>query len=235
MSRATERRNFALSLDAMPKQRRYLFIFSFLTGIFALQMLYLALDDMTMNVWLTVALGAGFVYSYFLDHRQRVFTEYWVSIFAIGVSLNYYFQIQSKPEYLGNFLGIMAGILIVLLAFKAFAPSDHRFMLLLETVVLIFSAVASFDLKYMLLLPMYLLAAGSMLYVASQCEIVARVSETTPDIHDLQVVTVGRSFYKVLWRAVGGLLLLSVIAYTVTPHAARGGPRADLQCSPDRR
>jgi hypothetical protein len=222
MSRLRDRRNIALTLDALPKQRRYLFTFSLITGIVSLQMLYLALDDMTMNLWLTLAICAGFAYSYFLDQRQRVFTEYWVSIFAIGVSLNYYFQIQSKPEYLGNFLGIMAGILIVLLAFKAFAPSDHRFMLMLETVVLIFSAVASFDLKYMLLLPMYLLAAGSTLYVASQCEIVARVSESTPDLSSLKVVTVGRSFYKVLWRAVAGLLMLSVIAYTVTPHAARG-------------
>jgi hypothetical protein len=221
MSRVSERRSMALTLDTLPKQRRYLFIFSLITGLVALQMLYLALDDMTMNLWLTVALCAGFAYSYFLEQRQRVFTEYWVSIFAIGVSLNYYFQIQSKPEYLGNFLGIMAGILIVLLAFKAFAPADHRFMLLLETVVLIFSAVASFDLKYMLLLPMYLLAAGSTLYVASQCEIVARVAESSPDVSRLHVVTVGRSFYKVLWRAVGGLLLLSVIAYTVTPHASR--------------
>jgi hypothetical protein len=149
MSRLRDRRNIALTLDALPKQRRYLFTFSLITGIVSLQMLYLALDDMTMNLWLTLAICAGFAYSYFLDQRQRVFTEYWVSIFAIGVSLNYYFQIQSKPEYLGNFLGIMAGILIVLLAFKAFAPSDHRFMLMLETVVLIFSAVASFDLKYM--------------------------------------------------------------------------------------
>lgn len=222
MSRLRERRNMALNLDALPTQRRYLFVFSLMTGLVSLQMLYLALDDMTMNLWLTIALSAGFLYSYFLDQRQRVFTEYWVSIFAIGVSLNYYFQIQRTPEYLGNFLGIMAGILIVLLAFKAFAPSDHRFMLLLETVVLIFSAVASFDLKYMLLLPLYLLAAGSTLYVASQCEIVARVAESTPDISSLQVITVGRSFYKVLWRAVVGLLLLSVVAYTVTPHAARG-------------
>jgi hypothetical protein len=222
MSRLKERRDLAIALDALPRQRRYLFVFSLLTGLASLQMLYLALDDMVMNVWLTVALFAGFAYSYFLEQRQRVFTEYWVSIFAIGVSLNYYFQIQSKPEYLGNFLGIMAGILIVLLAFKAFAPSDHRFMIMLETVVLIFSAVASFDLKYMLLLPMFLLAAGSTLYVASQCEIVAKVADSTPDLSALNVVTIGRNFYKVLWRAVGGLLLLSVIAYTMTPHAARG-------------
>src|SRR4051812_40848319 len=104
MSRASERRSMALSLDAMPKQRRYLFVFSLITGVVSLQMLYLALDDMTMNLWLAVALAAGFTYSYFLEQRQRVFTEYWVSIFAIFVSLIYYFNIQQHPEFLGNFL-----------------------------------------------------------------------------------------------------------------------------------
>ncbi|MDQ3023478.1 MAG: transglutaminase domain-containing protein [bacterium] len=222
MSRLSERRNMALTLDAMPRQRRYLFMFSFASAFVALQMLYLALDDMSLNLWLVSALGAGFTYSYFLEQRHRVFTEYWVSIFATGVSINYYIKIQGQQEYLGNFLGIMAGVLIVLLAFKAFAPADHRFILLLETVVLIFSAVASFDLKFMLLLPLFLVAAGSSLYVASQIEILAKVADSTRRGEPLQTITIGRTFYKVLWRAVGGLILLSIIAYTVTPHAARG-------------
>jgi hypothetical protein len=110
----------------------------------------------------------------------------------------------------------------VLLAFKAFAPADHRFILLLETVVLIFAAVASFDLKFMLLLPLFLVAAGSALYVASQVEILSKVTDESRRDDRGQVVTIGRSFYKVLWRAVGGLILLSIIAYTLTPHAARG-------------
>jgi transglutaminase-like putative cysteine protease len=216
------RRSLSLTaaLDSVPRQRKYLYLFSFGAGLIALQLLYLGLDDMLLNLWLSLALGAGFVYSYFIDVRYRTFTEYWVSAAAALISVFYYLQIQRHPDLLGNYLGILAGILIVLLAFKAFAPGDHRFIMLLECVVLIFAAVISFDLKFMLLLPVYLVVAFSTLYISNQVEVASRVAESHGEMP--QVVTVGRTYYRVLWRAVLGMLGLSIIAYVLTPHASRG-------------
>jgi transglutaminase-like putative cysteine protease len=134
----------------------------------------------------------------------------------------------------GNYLGILLGLLTVLLAFKAFSPGDHRFILMVCVVFLLFSSVASYDLKFMLLLPLFLIFAGMALHIANQIDVAVRVAGTTGS--QLYVrFGVGWGFLAILIKAILGIIALSVVTYTLTPHSAHenrslvlnGAPKVD--------
>jgi len=218
-------------LDASFHQRRLLYVFTYLSALVALVILHLALDNLQLTLGLIGALTAGFVYSYSVAPRFRSATTYIVSGLAVAMSVFYYIQIQADVTKYGNYLGILLGILTALLAYKAFSPGDHRFILMVCVIFLLFSSVASYDLKFMLLLPLFLIFAGVALYIANQIEVAVRVAGTTGRSVDVRF-SVGMSFLLVLVRAIVGLIALSVVAYIFTPHTSEGHRRLILTGAP---
>lgn len=208
-----------LALDAAPAQRKLLYIFTYLAAVTAVQILHLAMDDIVLNIGFSGGLTAGFVYSYFLEQRFRALTIYIDSALAAGLAVYYYTLIQRDQTMYGNYLGILLGILMVSLAFKAFAPGDFRFILIPSTICVMFSSVASYDLKFMLLLPVFLVFAGSALYISNQVEVAVRVAGTTGAELNLRFA-VNRSFFWELLRVVLGIIILSVMVYVVVPHSS---------------
>ena len=209
------------ALDRSGRNRRLLYIFSYVATLIGLQILHLALDDIPMLIGLNMGVAAGFIYSYFLAPRHRAWTTYGVSIVACVLSLYYFMHMRENTEMLANYLGILLGVLTVLLAFKAFAPSDHRFILLVCVVFLLYSSAASYDIKFMLLLPIFLIFAGLVLYISNQFDISTRVDGRRNA--ELSVRSIlGGSFLGILVRAVIGVILLSILAYIFTPHSGSG-------------
>lgn len=212
-------------LDSDRRSRRLLYIFTALAGLVAIQIMHLALDDLKINGALTGGLICGFIYAYVLQPRFRAATTYVVSGLSVIIAMRYYLMIRADETMLGTYLAILAGILMVLLAFKAFSPADHRFILMFSVVFLLFSSVASYDLKFMLLLPLFLVFAGCALYLANQVDVSVRVSGTAGQRFQLQL-GFGQGFAGVLARAVAGIILLASVAYVVVPHS--GGARGSM-------
>ncbi len=190
-----------------------------MAALTAVQILHLAMDDIVLNIGFSGGLTAGFIFSYFLEQRFRALTIYIDSAIAAGLAVYYYTLIQRDQAMYGNYLGILLGILMVSLAFKAFAPGDFRFILIPSTICVMFSSVASYDLKFMLLLPAFLIFAGSALYISNQVEVAIRVAGTTGTELNLRFA-VNRSFFWELLRAVLGIIVLSVMVYVVVPHSS---------------
>ncbi len=234
--RATLHRLNTVALDLAPKARRFLYLWTYLSGLLAIQILHLALDELVLNIWLSLALTAGFVYAFNLAPRWRSWTTYGVSFVAIGLSVFFFLKLQQDIWLAGGTLGVLLGLLMVLLSFKAFAPSDHRFIILVCVIFIIYSAHQSYDLKLMLMLPIFLFCAGCSLYAASQIEVATRVSQTVgTDMSDAVSETrieVGGQFLAMLLRAVIGLIVLSAIAFVVTPHSEEGARSPLINTAP---
>lgn len=211
------------ALDLAPQARRFLYLWTYLSGLLSVQILHLVLGQLVLNLWLSLALTAGFVYSFNLAPRWRSLTTYGVSIVAIGLSIFFFLQLQRDILQAGTTLGILLGLLMVLLSFKAFAPGDHRFIILVCVIFIIYSAHQSYDVKLMLMLPIFLFCAGCSLYAASQIEVATRVSQTVGgDVGNAVSGTrieVGHHFIFMLLKAVIGLIVLSAFAFVVTPHS----------------
>ncbi len=219
------------ALDDRMAQRKLLYFATYFAGMIAIQIMHLAMDDLALNLQLSLGITAGFAYSYFLAQRWRGITTYIISGLAVAVSVYYLLQLQRNPDLYGNYLGILLGVLMVLLAFKAFSPGDHRFILMVCVIFLLFSSVASYDLKFMLLLPLFLISSGCALYIAHQIEIALRVSAVDPD-HPTPNFKLGFDFVAVLLRAVLGIIILSIVAYVFTPHSSQQNRRLVLNTAP---
>ncbi|MCH7471981.1 transglutaminase domain-containing protein [bacterium] len=226
------RQTITAALDQVPKQRRLLYIFTYAASLIAVQILHLAQEDLGFTTGLTGALTAGFVYSYYLAPRLRAWTTYTVSALSLGISIYYFVLISQKPAIYGTYLGVLLGIFMVLLAFKAFSPADHRFILMTCVIFLLFSSVASYDLKFMLLLPLFLVFSGLSLYIASQIDVAVRVASTTGTRLKVRF-DVGGQFLWTLLRAVAGIIVFSVIVYVVTPHSFKVEQGLFLNAAPD--
>lgn len=232
MSRpAAYRQSTTSALDRQLAQRKVLYLFAWLSSILAIQIMHLAMDDLPLNFQLSLGSTAGFAFSYFLAQRWRPLTTYIVSALSVLVSVYYLLQLQKDPSMYGNYLGILLGALMVLLAFKAFSPADHRFILMVCVIFLLFSSVASYDLKFMLLLPLFLVCSGCALYIANQIDITLRVS-TAAGHSDSPQFRIGWDFASVLLRAVLGIIVLSVAAYIFTPHTSQQNRRLVLDTAP---
>lgn len=209
-----------VALDTSQAHRRLLYIFTYLAALTAVQILHLAMDDLVLNLGFSGGLTAGFVYSYFLEPRFRALTIYIGSAVFLGCSVYYYILIQNEQPMYGNYLGILLGIGMVLLSFKAFSPGDFRFILIPSTICVMFSSVASYDLKFMLLLPLFLVFAGNALYISNQIEVAVRVAGTTGSEANLRYAIHGSFFWELL-RAVLGIIVLSSAVYVSVPHSSQ--------------
>ena len=219
------------ALDADPAHRRLLYLFTYLAALAAIQILHLALDDLKLNLALTGAVTAAFVYSYYLQPQYRALTTYSVSAASVFLSLYYFLKLRQELVMYGNYLGILLGLLTVLLAFKAFSPGDHRFILMVCVVFLLFSSVASYDLKFMLLLPLFLVFAGIALHIANQIDVAVRVAGTTGEQLGVRFA-VDRRFIWILVKAILGIIVFSAVAYTLTPHSAHESRNLVLNSAP---
>ncbi|MCB1221802.1 MAG: hypothetical protein H7A35_07930 [Planctomycetales bacterium] len=231
VGRRRETLDMTVALDREPRFRMLLYVFSYLAGVTALQILHLTVDNLPLNLFLSGSLTLAFLVSYFLQPRFRPLATYIVSFASFGISLYYFNQIREDPNSLGAVLGILGGLLMVLLSFKAFAPGDHRFILMFSVVFLIFSSVASYDLKFMLLLPVFLTFAGSALYIANQIDVAVRVEGTTGSPYSPKSRT-RFGFLWILLRAVFGIILLSVIVFIMMPQGGGSGQSVALSPAP---
>ncbi|MCB1188295.1 hypothetical protein KDL29_14115 [bacterium] len=231
VGRRRETLDMTVALDREPRFRMLLYVFSYLAGVTALQILHLTVDNLPLNLFLSGSLTLAFLVSYFLQPRFRPLATYIVSFASFGISLYYFNQIREDPNSLGAVLGILGGLLMVLLSFKAFAPGDHRFILMFSVVFLIFSSVASYDLKFMLLLPVFLTFAGSALYIANQIDVAVRVEGTTGAPYSPKSRT-RFGFLWILLRAVFGIILLSVIVFIMMPQGGGSGQSVALSPAP---
>ncbi|MCB1215961.1 transglutaminase domain-containing protein [bacterium] len=231
LRRRSENLDMTIALDREPRYRMLLYVFSYLAGLTALQILHLTVDNLPLNLFLSAALTTAFMLSYYLQPRWRPAATYIVSFASFGISLYYFNQIRLDPNSLGSVLGVLGGLLMVLLSFKAFAPGDHRFILMFSVVFLIFSSVASYDLKFMLLLPVFLTFAGSTLYIANMIDVAVRVEGTTGTPYRPRA----RSRLDFLWillRAVFGIILLSVVVFILMPQTGGSGQSVALSPAP---
>ena len=231
VTRRREALDMTKALDREPRYRMLLYTFSYLAGLTALQILHLAVDNLSLNLFLSASLTAAFLFSYFLQPRHRPLATYIVSFASFGISLYYFRQIAADQNSLGTVLGVLGGLLMVLLSFKAFAPSDHRFIMMFSVVFLIFSSVASYDLKFMMLLPVFLTFAGSALYVANQIDVAVRVEGTTGTPYRPRPRS-RFGFVGILLKAVFGIILLSVIVYMLMPQTGGSGQSVALNPAP---
>jgi transglutaminase-like putative cysteine protease len=232
MSRFTPQRHaLTTALDDRLAQRKLLYFATYFAAMIAIQIMHLAMDNLQLNMQLSLGITAGFAYSYFLAQRWRPLTTYAISGLAVLISVYYLLQLQRDPTLYGTYLGILLGVLMVLLAFKAFSPADHRFILMVCMIFLLFSSVASYDLKFMLLLPVFLACSGCALYIAHQIEIALRVSAVDPDSPSPSF-SIGFDFASVLIKAVLGIIALSILAYIFTPHSSQQNRRLVLNTAP---
>jgi hypothetical protein len=219
------------ALDSNLPQRKLLFVFTYLATLTALLILHLALDSMSLSLALAGATSAGFVYAYLITSRYRALTTYIVSLLAAGIFLYYIMLIRDDYVRYGNYLGMLLGILTALLAYKAFSPRDHRFILMVCVIYLLFSSVASYDLKFMLLLPLFLIFAGIALFIANQIEVAVRVASTTGTALRVHF-GVGWEFLWMLLRGILGVIVLSVVVYIFTPHSTQENQGLVLNTAP---
>ena len=113
LSTAAYRQAATSALDAAPAQRRMLYLYTYLASLVAVQILHLAMDDITLNLGFSGGLTAGFIYSYYLEPRFRALTTYVVSAIAAGLAIYYLMRIRDDYAMYGNYLGILLGILMV--------------------------------------------------------------------------------------------------------------------------
>ena len=231
VSRRRESIDMTKALDREPRYRMLLYVFSYLAGLTALQILHLAVDNLPLNLFLSTSLTGAFLFSYFLQPHYRSLATYIVSFASFGISLYYFREIATDQNSLGTVLGVLGGLLMVLLSFKAFAPGDHRFIMMFSVVFLIFSSVASYDLKFMMLLPVFLTFAGSALYVANQIDVAVRVEGTTGKPYRPRARG-SFGFVGILLRAVFGIILLSVVVYILMPQSGGSGQSVALSPAP---
>ena len=197
--------------------RLALFVNSAIAGIIALHILDLGLDRLVFKLTLIPLLVAGFVFSYYLEevyHRGVRLIVNGLSIFAF---LFYVRLIFIDPYSLGNWLGMLLGVLTVLLAFVAYKPSTHRLFATIGVVFTLFSSVTSYEFKIVFFFPLFLVFASALLYFANYLELIERVSED--ELHS--PTSAGGSNISVSFmivRLVLVVFLLSVAVYIVVPH-----------------
>jgi len=197
--------------------RLALFANSAIAGIIALHILDLGLDRLAFKLTLIPLLVAGFVFSYYLEEVYQRGVRLIVNGLSILAFLFYVRLIFLDPFSLGNWLGMLLGVLTVLLAFVAFNPSTHRLFATIGVVFTLFSSVTSYEFKIVFFFPLFLVFASALLYFANYLELIERRPQD-----ELAGQLSGRasniSVSFMIVRLVLVVFLLSVVVYIVVPH-----------------
>ena len=195
--------------------RSWLFFFTCAATVICVQLLYLANDDLFLNLSLSSFAILGFVFSYNLSPGYHRFVIIVLDIAAISIFA--YYSTKAWQNYAttwGTDLGVLLGILICLYSFRAFTERDHRMILAASLVILLLASVASYDVKLMFILPFFVFCSFATLYVANNLNLADRISYLASEIG------AGASVLHLAGRATAAVFAVSILIYMVVPHSA---------------
>ncbi len=196
-----------------------LFISSTLTCILSLHILDLGLDNLTFKLTLIPIVVGGFLFSYFVDPVFHRGIKFAVNIIAFLLTIYFLWLILQEPSSMGNWLGMLLGVLMTLLAFVAFKPSSHKLFATIGVVFTIFSASTSYELKIIAFFPFFMFFAASVLYFANLLELQEKAIESKVE-RDVPVSIHSHKVYWTLFKVVVNIFLLSVLVYVLLPHSS---------------
>ncbi len=201
-------------------ERIALFLITCLASLLGLHILDLGLDNLHFKLTLVPILIAGFAFSYSLDERYHRVTRVIVNILAVVSTFYFFRQIINDPTSLGNWLGMLLGVLMVLLSFVAFAPVTHRMFATIGIVFTLFSAAASYELKIVIFFPIFMALAGCLLYFSYSLELAEKAQGFTVSEDNLNEKASLRWFsaLRIIIQLVFGVFILSIIVYVIVPH-----------------
>ncbi len=202
------------------KERFILFLTVCLASLTSLQILDLGLDQPMLKVTLMAVTTAGFIFGYFLEQRLYALARISVDIGGLlFVSLYVYKMVQDYSS-IGNYLGMLAGIMMVLLSFISFEYRMQLQILLMGVVFVIFSAATSFDLLMVVYIPLFFIFASTGLYFANAIDLQKRVAYIGCD-EALSPNQAAQFMYAVgglIVRVVAVIITISVVVYIFVPH-----------------
>lgn len=210
-----------LAAEHRAKRERFImFLTVCLASLISLQILDLGLDKPMLKLTLIAVTTAGFVFSYFLEKRFYGLARIGVDLGGLLFVGAYVYKMFQDYSSIGNYLGMLAGIMLVLLSFITFEYRMHLQILLMGVVFIIFSATTSFDLLMVVYIPLFLIFASTGLYFANTIDLQQRVSyigrdeALTPDQAAQFMYAVG----GLIVRVVVVIIIISVVVYTLVPH-----------------
>jgi transglutaminase-like putative cysteine protease len=210
-----------LAAEHRAKRERFImFLTVCIASLISLQILDLGLDKPILKLTLVAATTAGFVFSYFLEKRFYGLARIGVDLGGLLFVGAYVYKMIQDYSSIGNYLGMLAGIMLVLLSFITFEYRMQLQILLMGVVFIIFSATTSFDLLMVVYIPLFLIFASTGLYFANAIDLQQRVSyigrdeALTPDQAAQFMYAVG----GLIVRVVVVIIIVSVVVYTFVPH-----------------
>lgn len=210
-----------LAAEHRAKRERFImFLTVCIASLISLQILDLGLDKPILKLTLIAATTAGFTFSYFLEKRFYGLARIGVDLGGLLFVGAYVYKMIQDYSSIGNYLGMLAGIMLVLLSFITFEYRMHLQILLMGVVFIIFSATTSFDLLMVVYIPLFLIFASTGLYFANAIDLQQRVSYVgrdealTPDQAAQFMYAVG----GLIVRVVVVIIVISVVVYTFVPH-----------------
>lgn len=193
--------------------RQWLYIFTAIATVLGMQLLYLVNDDLALNAGLSLAIFAGFAFSYYLYPGHQRYAIYLLDIAAIAIFAYYVQEVVAKPLTWGTEFGILLGILITLYSFRAFTERDHKMILSACLVIMLLASVASFDVKLMFILPIFAFSAFASLYVANNISLADRIPYIASEMG------AGANIAYLAGRATIIVFVASILIYMVVPHS----------------
>jgi len=204
----------------LTRERAMLFITTAIASILSLQILDLGLNQPTLKLMLIPIAVAGFAFSYFLEQRYQRLVVWLVDIGGLLASIYYARLIVMDPDALGNSLGVLLGLLMILLAFAAFTTYRHRLIVTAGVVFVFFSAATSYDLMIVVLFPVFLIFCAGSLYSARSLDLRQRIEHLGVDqrLHTGTPAAFDLALSGLIVRVVAILVGLSVAIYVAIPH-----------------
>lgn len=213
--------SLVLQLDASGRRERLLlFINTCLSSLIGLQILDLGLDRPDLKVALMLLALAGYFYSYFIPEKYSRITIIAVDVVGILAGIHYFRQMVDAPFLIGNYLGMLLGVLLALLAFIAFTTSVHRQLLLIGVVFVLFSATTSYDLLLVVYFPLYLVFTTASFYFINTIDLQKRIAHVGRDekLRPEQAAQFTWAVGALIVKMVIGIVAASVVVYVLVPH-----------------
>jgi len=192
--------------------RIWLYVFTGAATVFGIQLLYLANDDLKLNIGLTSAVVVGFAFSYFISAAYHRFIVVLLDIAAISIFISSILKVKANSTAWGTEFGVLLGVLIALYSFRAFSDRDHRVILAACLVIMLLASVASYDVKLMFILPLFIFCAFASLYIANNISLSEKIPYMASELG------AARSIVYLAGRTTAAALFASVLIYMVVPH-----------------
>jgi transglutaminase-like putative cysteine protease len=202
------------------RERFLLFVTACIASIVSLQILDLGLDKPVLKLTLMAVIIAGFIFGYYLEPRFHRAARIIVDIAGLGFSVYYINRMVQDYTSVGNYLGILAGVLCVLLSFISFDRSMHLQIMLMGIVFVIFAATTSFDLLLVVYIPLFLIFASAGLYFANALNLQDRIAHVGRDeaLSPKQATQLMLAVGYLIVRVVAAIIVISTVVYIFVPH-----------------